>query len=276
MKQGFAIVVVFSVLVLLMLAGSSCYTVNPGTRGVKVTLGKVDPRFLPEGFGFKTPFVTHIETVPVRQETKAMKAECYSSDLQPMTLTVKVLYRIPEQSVVKMFQEYAGDPFDSLVAPRVQEALKEFTAQNTAEQNVKRRELIKTSAMEASAKKIGTLLLLDDIVIENIDLSDQLEAAIEAKMVQEQEASKSKFIQDKAKVEAETVVIKARAEAEAIKIKGEALRESPDLINLNIVEKWDGRAPQVIGGGGASGGGGNGASIILPIQPQRQPDTSGR
>jgi len=57
-----------------------------------------------------------------------MPAECYSSDLQQVKMEVNILYRIPEQSVVRIFQEYAGDPFDSLIAPRVQEALKEVAA----------------------------------------------------------------------------------------------------------------------------------------------------
>jgi len=264
MRAGKTVLIAVGCFFLLIISASSCYTVDPGTRGVKVTLGKVSPDFLREGFGLKTPLITVVEIIPVRQETREMPAECYSSDLQQMKFTLKVLFRIPENSVVRIFQDYAGNPFESLVAPRVQEALKEFTAQSTAEQCVKQRELIKIATLESSRKKIGELILIDDIVIENIDLSDQLESAIEAKMVQEQETSKSKFVQEQAKVDAETTIIKARAEAETIKIKGEALRLSPDLINLNIVQKWDGRAPMVIGGSGA---GGNGASIILPIQP---------
>ncbi len=53
------------------------------------------------------------------------------------------------------------------------------------------------------------MLLVEDVVIQNIDLSHELETAIEAKMVQEQEAAKAKFTQQKAQIEADTVVIKA-------------------------------------------------------------------
>jgi len=34
----------------------------------------------------------------------------------------------------QIYKQFAGDPFDSLIAPRVQEALKEVTALSTAEQ----------------------------------------------------------------------------------------------------------------------------------------------
>lgn len=233
--------------------------VEPGTRGVLVTLGKVSHEAKPEGFGTKTPFISHLVTVPVRQQTRELPAECYSSDLQQVNVQLRVLYRIPESSVVKIYQDYLGDPFDSLVAPRVQEALKEVTAEQSAEQIVKKREEVKSKALAATRAKIAGLLVVEDIVLENITLSRELEAAIEAKMVQEQEAAKARFVQTKAQIEADTAVIKAKGEAEAIRVRAEAIRDNPGLIQLQIVEKWDGKAPLVVGGGG------EGAQMILPV-----------
>jgi prohibitin 2 len=244
----------------IIVATTSTYTVDPGFRGVEVTLGKVSPAFKPEGFGMKTPFITHIIPVEIRQRTAPTTAECYSSDLQQVTMELRVLFRVPEASVVKIFQEFSGDPFDSLIAPRVMEAIKEVTAQQTAEQIVKRREEIKTKALDMARKKVGEILMLEDLVIQNIELSKELETAIEAKMVQEQEASKAKFTQQKAEIEAETSIIKAKGEAEGIRVRSEALKLSPQFIELQIVEKWDGKAPLVIGGGQ-----GGGANILLPI-----------
>src|SRR5882762_10168847 len=93
---------------------------------------KVSDRFKPEGFGTKQPFVTHIVSIPVRQIARELPAECYSSDLQQVTIALRVLYRIPESSVVRIYKEFSGDPFDSLIAPRVQEAIKEVTAIQSA------------------------------------------------------------------------------------------------------------------------------------------------
>ena len=51
------------------------------------------------------------------------------------------------------FQDYAGEPFDSLIAPRVQEAIKEVAASQSAEQIVKNREEeVKTIALSCAAK----------------------------------------------------------------------------------------------------------------------------
>jgi len=236
--------------------------VEPGFRGVQVTLGKVSDEFKPEGFGTKQPFISSILPVPVRQLARELPAECYSADLQQVNIHLRVLYRIPEASVVRIYKEYSGDPFDSLIAPRVLEALKEVTALQSAEQIVKQREQIKNHALVAAAKKVGTILNIEDLVLENITLSKELETAIESKMVQEQEAAKARFTQQKAQIEADTAIIKAKGEAEAIRIRGEALRDTPGLIQLQIVEKWDGKAPLVIGG---SGGESTGTNFILPL-----------
>ena len=240
----FAVVVVFS---------SAIYVVQPGFRGVQVTLGAVAPDFKPEGFGFKQPFVTHIQQVSIRQQTRPMPAECYSSDLQQVKMEVHVLYRVPESSVVKIFREFAGEPFDTLIAPRVQEALKEVAATQSAEQIVKKREEIKTRALELARRKIGNeFLIVSDLVIFNLALSPELGAAIEMKMVQEQEAEKAKFTQLKAKIDADTAVIRAKGEAEAIQVRGGALKANPDFIKLQILQNWNGHSPLVVGAGGSN------------------------
>jgi prohibitin 2 len=259
------------IFVVIIAASTSSYIVQPGYRGVEVTLGKVSPVFKPEGFGFKSPFITAIVPVLIRQQTRELSADCYSSDLQQVKTELRVLYRIPEASVVQIYQGYAGDPFDSLIAPRVQEALKEVTAMQSAEQIVKNREDIKNKALVATRQKIGTMLFVEDIVIQNIDLSKELETAIEAKMVQEQEAAKAKFTQQKAQIEADTVVIKAKGDAESIRIRGEALKQTPAFIDLQIVEKWDGKAPMVVGGG--TGGGVNMLLPLADLQKQRAVST---
>ena len=232
----------------IALASSGTYVVQPGFRGIAVTLGKVSPRFKPEGFGFKQPFVTHIQQMSVRQQTRSMPAECYSSDLQQVKMEVHVLFRVPERSVVKIFQEYAGEPFDNLIAPRVQEAIKEVAASMSAEQIVKRREEVKIGALDLARKKIGSDFLdVVDLVLYNMTLSPELEQAIELKMVQEQEAEKAKFTQLKAQIEADMAIIRAKGEAEAIQVRGQALRDNPDFIRLQILQNWNGRSPLVVG-----------------------------
>jgi prohibitin 2 len=253
--------------VLIILGSATTYIVQPGTRGVKVTLGKTAADFLPEGFGFKTPFITTIVPVNVQQKTQKVRADCFSSDLQQVIMDLRVLYRVPEKSVVQIYKQFAGDPFDSLIAPRVQEAMKEVTASQTAEQIVKKREEIKQNALVAAKAKIGDILYVEDIVIRNIDLSPELERAIEAKMVAEQEAAQARFTQVQMQVEAETAIIKAKGEAEAIKVRGEALKLNPAFLRLQIVERWNGKSPLVVPAETDN----SGAGFLLPLGPPQKP-----
>jgi len=250
--------IALAVIGLVVLAGlfGCYYVIEPGERGVKVTLGRMSDQFLAPGPGLKAPFITEIRRVNVRQDTAEISAECFSSDLQQIKIRLKVLYRIPESSIVSVLRDYAGDPFDKLILPRVQEAIKEVTAMKSAADIVKTREQIKVAALESSRAKIGTLLTVEDLVIEDVSLSRELEQAIEAKMVQQQEAEKAIFRMQQAKTDAETQIIKAKADAESIRIQGEALEKAPKLVELKMVEKWNGVAPQVVGAG---------SNILLPL-----------
>ncbi|MBI5382654.1 MAG: prohibitin family protein [Opitutae bacterium] len=247
------------IFVVILAGASSTYVVNPGHRGVEVTLGKVSQGFKPEGFGFKLPFITIIVPQLIRQQTEKMRANCYSSDLQQVEIDVRVLYRVPQSSVVTVFRDYTGAPFEALIKPRVAEAINEITALRTAEVIVQRREEVKSRALESARRKVGDVLVIEDVVLENINLTKSLENAIEAKMVQEQEAARARFAQQQAEIEANTAVIKARGEAESINLRGKALRENPSVLELQIVEHWDGITPLVVGPGAT------GANMMLPL-----------
>jgi prohibitin 2 len=253
------------VLVLIVAFASGTYIVPPGNRGVLVTLGKVSPAFKKEGFGVKTPFITTVFPISIKQRTAQMDSAVISKDLQEVRTRMKVLYRIPEGSVVQIYQQFKGDPFLSLIQPRVDEAIKEITKEHTAQEIVQDRASIKQRTLESARKKVGQLLTLVDVVVEDIELSATLEAAIERKMVQEQEANKAVFEQQKAQIDAQIAVVRARGEAESIRIRGEALAKSPELIGLEIVRKWNGRVPRAVGGGIG------GAQMLLPLAPEATP-----
>lgn len=245
-------------LLALTLVFGSFYVIDPGERGIVVTLGNVPAAASTEGLGFKLPFLASLIRVSVRQQTQALHAPAFSSDLQQVNMDLQVLYRVPESGVVDIYQKYAGSPFDSLIAPRIQEALKEVTAGESAESIVKKREMIKSKTLESARKKIGTILVIEDIVIEDVKLSKELEDAIEAKMVQEQEAAKANFTKEKATIDAQTAIITAEGQAQAIRKRGDAIRQNPGVVDLMVAEKWNGVAPLVVGGD-------KGANIMLPI-----------
>jgi prohibitin 2 len=248
-------------LIVAFIAVRQCMTViEPGYRGISVTLGSVNPHFHGEGLTFKLPFLEHIVQYPVKQITVDGQAACFSSDLQTVRVDFKALYRIPENRVVELFQKYQGDPYVSLVEPRIQEALKEVSARYRAEDLVKNREQFKVNALGIVKEDLRELITIADLTINNISLSEDLERAIEQKQIKEQEALAKRYELDKARKDAEITLVNAEAEARSVKIKGDALSRSPQVIELEIAKKWDGKAPQTVVVGK---GGGN---VLLPLR----------
>lgn len=252
---------------LFTFSGCTCHTTEPGNRSVLVSWGKMQEPSLAPGFNWAGPGGDFYD-VSIRQQKQELKASAASSDLQDVGVQVVVLFRIPEANVTKIYADYHGEPFDVLVAPRVQESVKEATASRTAEMIVKQREAVKQETLSTVRKKVGDILIIEDILISDLTLTPQLKAAIEAKMVQEQEASKAKFTQQKAEIDADikrteakgladATLLQAKADAESIKIRGEALRSSPGVVELQLIEKWNGVSPQVVSGG-------SGVSLLLP------------
>lgn len=265
-----------AIFVLIVGATSATTVVDPGHRGVRVTLGKVSPAFETEGLKFKAPFITEIRQVSIRQQTMDLVTECYSSDLQQVKATMRVLYRIPEAAVVSLYREYQGENyFESLIKPRVIEALKEVASTQSAEMIVQNRESIKQQTLESTRTKIGEvsqgggpLIIIEDTPLSDLALSPELNTAIEQKMTQKEEAERARFVQQQTEIEAETAIIRAKGEAESIEIRGKELRENPAFLKLQIVEKWDGISPLVVGGGDDGG-----ANILVPmneLQDRRQ------
>lgn len=96
--------------------------------------------------------------------------------------------------------------------------------------------------------------------IGNLRLPDQVVKSINAKIEatqktqqRENEVAQSRAEADKsieeARGQAESKLLVARAEANAIEMKGKAIRENPSVIELNAIDKWDGKLPMYSGGG---------------------------
>src|SRR5688500_14590099 len=152
------------VIFVVVVGGSAAtYVVEPGHRGVEVMLGKVAQGFKPEGFGFKLPFLTRIVPQLIRQQTAKMTADCYPSELGQVRMAVRVLYRVPESSVVTISRDCAGEPVEALIKPRIAEALKESTARRSAELIVQKREEVKRQALDSARRKVGEALVIEDL-----------------------------------------------------------------------------------------------------------------
>lgn len=88
----------------------------------------------------------------------------------------------------------------------------------------------------------------------NLRLPDSVVASINSKIeaTQKSEQRRNEIAQTEAEAEkaraaaqgeADAKLALAKAEAEAIRIKGEAIRNNPNVIQLNAIDRWDGKLP---------------------------------
>ncbi len=245
------IVAIVAVVALIVIAANCVTVVKPGHTGVVVTLGKVNSNVLQEGLHFKAPFVQTVVMIDNRISKLEVETEAFSKDLQTVETTLAINYRVDTAKSYSIYKNIGKDYETVLVTPAVNEVLKAITAKYTAEESVTNRSLISEGLVTALNEKLNEIgLYVTDVNIINFDFSEAYITAIEEKQVAQQQLLK-------AETEKQTAITNAEAEAEATRIKAEAeaaankaLTESltPELIEYNKIQKWDGKLPQVTGG----------------------------
>lgn len=224
-----------------LLAG--CGVVNPGERGVKVSLGSMDKNLVQPGMFGYNPLTDQVIHYTVQQWTSEGEASPLTADQQPIKIQFKVQCNIPESQVLTLYEKYQGDPYDKLVAPQVQEAFRAVVSNYKSDSATKNVNEIKNKVLVAVREAVGGLVNVVDIPITHVDLPETLQQAIAQKQVMEQQALQKTYELDKAKKEAEITVANAEAQAKSIKLQSDALERSPQLTQYKAVEKWDGKLP---------------------------------
>lgn len=271
---GLIPVIILLVLVLVVLGGI-IVVVEAGHVGVVKRFGAVQREPLAEGLHFKRPFMDQVEQIDVRLRPSHNKATAASKDLQTVTTEVTVTYSVNGELAPLAFQRIGRTQAVSttVVEPAIQECVKAVTAQFTAEELVTKRDVVKQQIQEALTgfidrtlreKELTGAINIANIAITDFSFSDEFNRAIEAKVKAEQQALQARNEKTMRVTQAEaaaaerklaaeaaayTIEVESVQRAEAIKREAQALRESPEIIQLRAVEKWDGMLPRISSSG---------------------------
>ncbi len=242
------IVLIVVVLFVIGMISSAIVVIQPNERGVVVVLGKAKEQPLKPGISLVMPYISDVYRIKTANYKYGLKTTAFSQDLQSVVMNVNVVGRVIPERVVSVVVDYRDSLSDTILMPQLSDTIKEVSAKYTAEKLVKSRDEVRARITEILSARIKqyNVYVIEDVVIENIDLSDMLEKAIEEKMVQEQKAERAKFEQQQARIDAETQIIRAKAEAEALNLKGNALKANKEIVSLNMVDKWDGKLPNTL------------------------------
>ena len=245
--QGIIRFLLIGIVVLIPLK-SSFGTVGAGERGVRLRFSAVTGSILDEGLYFQIPFVERVVTMSVQIEKDEASADAASKDLQSVSTTVAVNYHLDPTKVNSVYQEFRNDYRGRIIEPSIQEAVKSAIARYTAEELITKRAEVRDDIKANVKEKIEPNgIILDELNIVDFSFSKSFNVAIEKKVTAEQEAFAAQNKLEQVKFEAQQRVEEAKGKAEAIRIEAEALRQSPQVLELRALEKWDGVLPKVTG-----------------------------
>jgi regulator of protease activity HflC (stomatin/prohibitin superfamily) len=246
-------------LIALTVTLTGCATIEPGERGVKVDMGVVDKHLITNGVTMYNPLTSSIYEYNVKQDTVTGEANPLTSDQQPISISYRVQYKIPEGQVLNLFENVKGDPYETLVVPQIQEAFRQVVSKYKADYVTANVNTVKDQVVAQVRNALNGQMTVIDIPITHVDLPKPLQIAIIEKQQMEMQAKKKAYELDRERKQAEITVTKAKAEAESTKLMTEALRQSPELVKFKMAEvelekakKWNGQLPSTVMGGNAN------------------------
>ena len=239
------------VIVFLAIMSKFFVIVNAGERGVLMQFGKVQEQVLGEGLHVIVPTVYSVKTLSLRVQKQESSAEASSKDLQDVFTDVALNWHIIPDEANAIFQQIGDEKevVDRIIAPAVEEVLKAVIAKYTAEEIITKRGEVKAAVDECLTLRLLTYhIAVDDISLVHVHFSQRFSDAVEAKQIAEQEAKRGEFLALKAVKEAEAKVNLAKGEAEVQRLLQDNL--TPELLERQAIEKWDGKLPLIVGDGG--------------------------
>lgn len=246
----------------IIIALNSFTIVPAGNTGVVMTLGKVSETSYQEGFHLKAPFIQQVETLSNKIQVYETPASAVSKDLQTVSSTIAVNYRLVSDKSPEMYKNVGVDYQTVLITPVVQECMKSVTAKYTAEELITERAAVGDEVKASLDSKLNSYgIYIEKFNIVNFDFSAEFNSAIEAKQVAEQNLLKTKTEQQQAleiadaeakkkviaaNAQAEATIKEAQAQADANKLLEESLSEK--VIAYEQIQKWNGVMPKVTNG----------------------------
>ena len=275
-------VVILAVILLAVIAFPPFVSVPTGHTGVVTTFGRVVDRVLDEGFHFKNP-VQRVVMMDNRTQKASMAMQAFSSDIQQVDIVCSVNYSVDRQNAQNLYRNVGVNYYETVMRPRVQECTKSVFTKYTAETLMDVRSSLSTQIRDLLAPEMKDYgILIASVTVENVDFTDALTDAVEAKQValqtklktETQQAELVSIAQSTAErdliaartdaekrtilAEAEASVKRIEADADAYKVKVQSEAEAAankliassltdSLIRYTQANRWNGSLPQIVG-----------------------------
>jgi regulator of protease activity HflC (stomatin/prohibitin superfamily) len=245
---GIGVVGVVGALFMLIAAFGSFTQVGVGEVGIVKHFGAIDPSHpdvFDPGIHTKIPFRDEVVIFETRIQKEQIDASAASKDGVTITSTIAVNFHIDAAKAPLILQNIGPNYKDRIIDQQIQQAYKDVTGQYAGLELIQKREEVANKAKETLKDKLlPYFIIVDEFTIPNYEFPKEFNDAILATQVANQQNLQAKQLQDKARTEADTAVIVAQGLANAQKAQATTL--TPEYLQLQAINKWNGALPQYL------------------------------
>lgn len=271
------ILILAGIAVVLTTLSAGLVFIQPEERGVVISAVSPKgyrEQALEPGLRWVIPFFEYVRIYPISKQTYTMSIApsegqisgddsitARTLDGQEIFVDASVIYSIDPAQVVKVHISWQDRYQNDLVRAQARGTIRDAVSQYRVEEVVstKRLEMVQKVHDTLAAKMNENGLLLVDFVLRNITFSPEYAASVEQKQIAEQQAQQARFVVDQRKQEAEQArqvaqgqadavvinakgqanarVINAEAEAKALNLLAAALKDNPDLLTYQYINR---------------------------------------
>jgi regulator of protease activity HflC (stomatin/prohibitin superfamily) len=226
------------VVVLIALFFIFCFrVVGVGQVGIITQFGQVT-REAQSGVVIKAPWpIQRLTVMNIKTQKEQQDSSAASKDLQTVTATIALNYHLTPQTARKVYVEVGTNYPTVILDPILQESIKSVTSQYDASQLIEQRNKVEQALSDKLTEKLTNRgITVDNVSIVNFDFSDAFNQSIEQKQVAQQNAQKAQY-------ELQTATTNAQAQD----VQAKTL--TPEYLQLQAIQKWDGHLPTTVSGG---------------------------
>lgn len=240
-KVGFitGLITSIAMLGLVVCIPGSFHQVETGTVAVVRELGKIVDVRTP-GTYFDFYMIRNYEVYDTKVQQDKIVTAAYSKDGQTMDLEVFLQYQVQSEHIMDIATQYGNlDALQSRIETQTIEKTKAVMSSDIAMNIIQNRAQFSNDVSTAVREGISSdyYVNIKDVVLTNIDFTDEFEKAVEDKVIAEQEKqaaiTRAEAELEVAKLEAQKKIEEARGNAEAQKIIAKAAAEAA---TYNLIE----------------------------------------
>jgi regulator of protease activity HflC (stomatin/prohibitin superfamily) len=245
---GVGVIGIAALLVFIIAIFGSFTQVGVGEVGIVKHFGAIDtdhPDVFDPGIHTKVPFRDDVVIFDTRIQKEQVESSAASKDGVTIHSTITINFHIEAAKAPLILQNIGANYKERIIDQQIQQAFKDVTAQYAGLELIQKREEVALKAKGVLKDKLTPYyIVVDEFTIPNYEFPKEFNDAILATQVANQQNLQAKQLQEKARTEAETALIVAQGLANAQKAQATTL--TPEYLQLQAINKWNGQLPQYL------------------------------